>query len=143
MQEINFTKEHQQKLDTLLLDALYNRKEFKQKMGTVLNVFDLVHNTSINTISDMYRTTKKQASEIDDMDEFSLTPYQQRKQEQLKEQAELLKLLSGYLRNKQQQEAKKAKLAELKATYNDLKESAKTPEDRLKELEQQIASLEA
>lgn len=142
MSKVNFTIEHQNKLTALAMDALYRGQEFKAKLGTTMTIYDLFHNCSLNTLTVLHGATKKQVTDISNMDEWSLTEHQQKKQKALEKEAELLNLLIGYTRHKAEVASDKAKLAELKATYANLKESAKTPEEKLKEIEAQIGALE-
>lgn len=142
MAKINFTKEHNDKLQSLAGEALMNGTKFKGNLGSEMNIHDLIHNCTVNTLSRYHSNIKKEVTEIENLDdEWSLTDYQQRKAAELKKTQELINLLIGYKRYQAESEAEKAKLAELKATYKELKESTTSPEVRLKEMEDQIAAL--
>lgn len=140
MAKINFTEEHKQELNGLLLNALYNNTTVEGKVGTQLNVHDLVHNTSLTTLSNIHKSLKKAAESISDMDEWSLTDYQQRKQKVLESNARMVNLLIGYKKYNEELAEEKKKLAELKADYKKLKEDTKTPEVRLKEIEDKLVA---
>lgn len=142
MQEINFTKEHQARLGELVLDSFYNKVEYKGNVGTDVTIYDLYHNTSLNTLTKLYTATKKELGEIDNMDPWSLTDHYQRKQKSLKVKEELLMLLIGNKRYQDQIASKKAKLATLKEQYDTLKEDTKTPEIKMQELEKAMAELQ-
>lgn len=142
MGNINFTKEHQEKLNSLLLEALLEGKTFKGKVNTELNVHQLLHECSLNTLTTMYGQLKKAVSDQNNLDEWSLTDYQQRKKASLEKQMETVSLLIGYTRYQEQINTSKEKLKELKKTYTELKESTKTPAEKLKELELQIEEAE-
>jgi hypothetical protein len=138
MAKINFTEEHKHELDALLLKALYNDVKVDGKVGTTLNVYDLVHNTSITTLSNVQRNLKKSADGISELDEWSMTDYQQRKQKELESNARMVFLLIGYKRYQEQIAEEKKRISELKDSYKKLKEDTKTPEVRLQEMESQL-----
>lgn len=143
MAKINFTKEHQDRLGVLAAEALFNGTTFKGNLGSELNIYDLFHNCNINTLTRYHGLIKKEVADIEALDEWSLTDYQQRKAATLKKTQELVNLLIGYNRAKSEKEANRAKLAEVKAQYEKLKEDTKTPEDKMKEMEAAMAALEA
>lgn len=143
MAKINFTKEHQDRLGVLAAEALFNGTTFKGNLGSEMNIYDLFHNCNINTLTRYQGIIKKEVADIEALDEWSLTEYQQRKAANLKKVQELVNLLIGYNRSKAEKEANKAKLAEVKAQYEKLKEDTKTPEDKMKEMEAAMAALEA
>lgn len=142
MSKINFTKEHNARLGELAAEALFKGTKFKGNLGTESTIHDLIHNTQINTLTRYHANIKKEVAEIEAMDEWSLSDYQQTKAKNLKKNQELIFLLIGYKRYQEEIAANKAKLAELKSTYAQLKEDTKTPEDRMKEIEAQMAALE-
>lgn len=142
MAKINFTKEHQDKLNSLAGEALVKGTVFKGNLGAQMNIYDLFHNCNTNTLTRYHANIKKEIAEIEALDEWSFTEYQQRKAADLKKTQELVFLLIGYKRNQAEVEANKAQLAELKETYNKLKEDTKTPEDKMKEIEAKMAVLE-
>lgn len=142
MSKINFTKEHRDRLGVLAADALFEGTTFKGNLGSEHNIFTLFHNCTPTTLSRYLSTTKKEITDIEGLDEWSLTEHQQRKLSALKKQAELINLLIGYLRSTEEAEANRQKLATLKGEYAKLKESAKTPEEKLKDLEAEMAALE-
>ena len=142
MTKINFTKEHQERLGVLASDALTKGEKFKGNLGSEMTIYDLIHNCNVNTLSRYHSNIKKEVADIELLDEWSLTEYQQKKAANLKKTQELINLLIGYKRNQAEIEANREKLSKLKSTYSELKESTKTPEDKLKEVEAQILALE-
>ena len=48
MAKINFTKEHFDKMCSLLLTMLLNNNIVNSKLGTPINVVELLHTTTIN-----------------------------------------------------------------------------------------------
>jgi hypothetical protein len=142
MSTISFTKEHKEKLNALALEALFQGTEFKAKIGANHTIHDLLHTCSLNTLQQLHSQTKKEAAEIETMDEWSLTDHQQRKLKDLKDKQEILNLLIGYKRYLAEAESKRQELKELKGQLKNLQELNKTPDQRQKELEAKIASLE-
>lgn len=141
MAKINFTAEHMAKLGALAGEALIKGSTFKGNLGSELNIYDLFHNCNINTLSRYHTNLKKEIADIEALDEWSLTDYQQKKAATLKKNQELINLLIGYKRSQEEKEANRTKLAAITEQYNKLKEDAKTPEDKMKELEAQMAAL--
>lgn len=143
MSKINFTKEHLDKLKELAVKMLFSGNVVAGAMGTSLTIYDLFHNTTINTLITINGNLKREIEKISNLDEWSMNDYQQRKLEATKQIQELINLLIGYKKNQAEVEADKTKLKELKAKQAELKESTLTPEDRLKALEKEIAALES
>lgn len=139
--KINFTQEHLAKLKDLATKMLFNGTIIKGLVGSESNIYDLVHNTTINSLITLNSNLKKEIEKISNLDEWSMNSYQQSKLETTKETQELVNLLIGYKKDLAQKGEDKAKLSELKAKYKELKESTMTPEDRLKALEAEIKSI--
>jgi len=140
MAKINFTPEHSTRLKELAVKALFDGETFKPT-GIGVNeqtIYDLIHNVSLDTLTKYHASLKKQASEIENMDEWNLTDYQQRKAASLKKTQELVNLIIGYRRSEIEKAAEKKALQEKLNLYKQLKEEAKTPEERMKELEAEI-----
>ena len=51
--KINFTKDHFEKLKELLSIMLLNNETVNNRLGMPINVVDLVHTTSLNSLNDM------------------------------------------------------------------------------------------
>lgn len=141
MAKVNFTKEHYAKMHTLAFAMLVSNETISTKMGQPLNIVDLMHTTTINTLNSIRLTLGKQIDDLEKQDEWVATDYQQEKLEALKEKKELVNLIIGWKRYNLELAETKALQKELKAQLNELKESQKTPEDRIKELEAKLATL--
>lgn len=113
------------------------------KMGQPLNIVELMHTQTINTLNGIKLALGKQIETLESQDEWVATDYQQEKLEALKSKKELVNLIIGWKRYKLEAEETKRKKAELTEQLKNLKESTKTPEDRIKELEAQLAGLDA
>lgn len=139
--KINFTKEHFTKLKELAAQALFGGITVKTKLGQPLNIYELIHTTSINQLSEIKNGLAKQIEKIENGDEW--TNPDADKIEGLKATKELVNLTIGYKRFILERDANVRKKAELAEKLSELKESQKTPEDRIKETEAELAAIEA
>lgn len=143
MAKINFTKEHYAKMKELAFAMLVANKAITTKMGQPLNIVELMHTQTINTLNGIRLAITKQIEDLEKQDEWVATDYQQEKLETLKRRKELVNLIIGWKRHNMEVAEAKAKKAELTAQLKELKESQKTPEDRIKELEVQLTAIDA
>jgi predicted nucleic acid-binding Zn-ribbon protein len=142
MAKINFTKEHYVKMSGLAFAMLVNNETISSKMGQPLNIVELMHTTTVQTLNDMRLNIGKQIEKLESQDEWVSTDNAQERLEKLKKQKELLNLLIGWKRKKLEIEEAQYKKRTLTEQLNKLKEEQKTPEDRIKELEEQLAGLD-
>ena len=143
MTKINFAKEHFAKLKELAFAMLVANEAITTKMGQPLNIVELMHTQTINTLNGIRLALGKQIETLESQDEWVATDYQQEKLEALKSKKELVNLIIGWKRYNLAVEEAKAKKAELNAQLKELRESQKTPEDRIKELEEQLKAIDA
>ena len=137
---INFTKEHMTRLMDLADEALFSRATIQTKLGQVLNIFELLHTTSINQLSEIKSSLAKKIEKMEESDEW-LDP-DNAKFQALKETKELVNLIIGWKRYNLELAENAHKKEELTKKLEELKESQKTPDERMKELEAQIKELE-
>lgn len=142
MAKINFTKDHFTKLQQLALGMLFGNEVVYSKMGTPLNIVELLHTTTIGTLNEVRLSLGKAIDKLEDQDEWVATEDIQDKLDNLKLKKELVNLIIGYKRFNLELEANTRKKAELEAKLKVLKESQKTPEDKIKELEAQLAEID-
>lgn len=140
--KINFTKEHYQKMCALLLDMLMNNGTIQTKLGQQLNVVELLHCTTINSLNEIRLSLTNAVRKIEDQDEWVEDNHSERL-DILKAKKELVNLIIGYKRWSTEVRENQAKREALKAKIAQMKEAAKTPEDRLKEAEAELAALES
>lgn len=140
--KINFTQEHFQRMQSLLLGMLLNNETINTKLGQSLNVVELLHTTTINTLNGIRLSLAKQIENLENADEWVASESTQSKLDNLKAAKETVNLIIGYKRYQLEVEENQRKRAELKAKIAEMKEAAKTPEDRLKEAEAELAALE-
>lgn len=141
MAKVNFTKEHYAKMKELAFAMLVSNDAISTKMGQPLNIVDLMHTTTINTLNNVRIALGKQIEDLEKQDEWVATDHQQEKLEALKKKKDLVNLVIGWKRYNLELAETKALQKDLKAQLDELKESQKTPEDRIKELEAKLASL--
>lgn len=138
--KINFTKEHEEKLDALAIKALKENTVIQTSLGQYLNITELMHTTSINQLNNIRTNLLKQIQKKEEGDEWVETDNSIL--DKMKETKELVNLIIGWKRKNTEIAENKAKKAKLEETLKQLKESTKTPEDRIKELEAKLAELE-
>ena len=141
MAKVNFTKEHYAKMQTLAFAMLVHNRTISTKMGQPLNIVELMHTQTINTLNGIRLALGKQIETLESQDEWVATDYQQEKLEALKKQKELVNLIIGWKRHNLEIQEARARKAELTAQLDELKESQKTPEDRIKELEAKLQEI--
>lgn len=142
MTKVNFTKEHYAKMKELAFAMLVYNQTISTKMGQSLDIVELMHTQTINTLNGIRLGLGKQIETLESQDEWVATDYQQEKLEAFKKQKELVNLIIGWKRHNLEIQEARARKAELTAQLNELKESQKTPEDRIKELETQLKELD-
>lgn len=138
--KINFQKEHFAKLVNLVAQAAMNNISINTKLGQPLNIVELLHTTSINTLNNIKASLTNKIRSIEDRDEWVETNTDEL--ENIKAQKELINLIVGWKRWKMEVEENRKQKEELTKKLTELKESTKTPEDRIKEMEAQLAALD-
>lgn len=138
--KINFTKEHEAKLDALAVKMLKENGVVRTVMGQSLNIVELMHTTSINQLNNIRTALLKAIQKKEEGDEWVETDTSAL--DQMKDTKELVNLIIGWKRKNLEIAENKAKKAELTKKLAELKESTKTPEDRIKEMEAQLAELD-
>jgi len=138
--KINFTKQHMERLIDLADAALFNKTTVITKLGQPLNIYELLHTTSINQLTEIKAGLAKKIEKIESSDEW-IAPDNDKLQS-MKDTKELVNLIIGWKRYNLELDENARKKAELSKKLNELKESTKTPEDRIKEIEAQLKELE-
>ena len=138
--KINFTKDHMQRLLDLASEALFDRAVVTTKLGQQLNIYELLHTTSVNQLNEIKVGLAKKIEKVEASDEW-IAP-DNGKLQLLKDSKELVNLIIGWKRYNLELDENSRKKEELSKKLAELKESQKTPEDRIKELEAQLKELE-
>lgn len=138
--KINFTKQHMERLIDLADAALFDQTVITTKLGQVLNIYELLHATSINQLNEIKTNLSKKIEKAEAADEW-IAPDNDKLQS-MKDAKELVNLIVGWKRYNLELDENTRKKEELSKKLTELKESTKTPEDRIKELEAQLKELE-
>lgn len=141
MAKINFTQEHFEKLKAYAVEMLFTQETVTTKLGQTLNIVELLHTTTINTLNSIRLQLGKDIETIENQDEWVSGNNSQRKLESLKAKKELVNLIIGYKRFVQEQTEIARERASIEDELVRLKESQKTPEDKIKELESKLNDL--
>lgn len=139
--KIKFTKEHFTKLKELAAQALFGNIVVRTKMGQPLNIYELIHTTSINQLTDIKNGLINQINKIENGDEW--TNPDSEKLEGLKTTKELVNLIIGWRRFNLEKDSNARKREELSKKLAELEESQKTPEDRIKEMKAELAAIDS
>ena len=140
MAKINFTKEHEAKLDALAIKMLKENGIVRTSMGQALNIVELMHTTSINQLNNIRTALLKAIQKKEEGDEWVAADTSVL--DEMKDTKELVNLIIGWKRKNMEIAEAKAKKTELTKKLAELKESTKTPEDRIKEIEAELAALD-
>lgn len=141
MAKINFTQEHFEKLKAYAVEMLFTQETVTTKLGQTLNIVELLHTTTINTLNGIRLQLAKEIETIENQDEWVSGEVSQRKLDSLKAKKELVNLIIGYKRFIQEQAEIARERASLENELVRLKESQKTPEDKIKEIESKLEAL--
>ena len=141
MAKINFTKEHFNKMCTLLMGMLLRNEVISSKLGTPINVVELLHTTTINSLNNIRLTLSNKIKQLESQDEWIASEINAQQLDIAKRQKELVNLVIGYKRYKMEVEENAQKKAELTAKLKALKESQKSPEDKIKEIEAELSAM--
>lgn len=141
MAKINFTQEHFEKLKAYAVEMLFTQEIVTTKLGQTLNIVELLHTTTINTLNGIRLQLGKEIEAIENQDEWVSGEVSQRKLEILKAKKELVNLIIGYKRFIQEQAEIARERASLENELVRLKDSQKTPEDKIKEIESKLETL--
>ena len=136
---INFTKEHQEKLDKFVVRMWKEDIVVIGKLGQPLNICELKTFTP-NSLNDLKLIYDKKISNLEAKDEW-VDP-ENDKLELYKFIREGLNLLVGFKRKLIQDREVEQEKNELDKTISELREASKTPEDKIKELEAKRAALD-
>jgi hypothetical protein len=139
--KINFTKEHYNKMCELALKMLMTNSTISTKMGAPLNIVELIHTTSINTLNNIKAGLSTKIQNLENKDEW--VEVNTTELDSLKEMKELVNLIVGFKRYHLELAESRRKKAELTEKLAELKESTKTPEDRIKEMEAELAAMDS
>jgi hypothetical protein len=139
-----FTKENLTRLQELYVSLSFKGEALEGKFGAnTLSPYDLLNSTTVSTLRALLTQTRKAKQELEETDEWSMSPAQSAKKNRIEVWAEFVNLLVGYRLDQEEKAAVRAdkakKAAALKARIATEEDKGKTLEDLKKEL----AALEA
>lgn len=141
MAKINFTKEHYNKMLSMAAVMLVSNETVVTKIGTPLNIVELMHTTTINTLVNIKKDLSKKIENLEDQDEWVESNTNQVNLTRYKNQKELVNLIIGWKRFMLEASEAAKRKQELESKLKELKDSQKTPEDKIKEIEAELASM--
>lgn len=130
-----FTKTHFDNLSQLIIEALFKDKTFYNNLNMPITVYDLVNNTTINSLTSMYSKALRKLNEVEQQNEWKETDTTE-----LIKTTQLLNLLIGYKTYSKEVKERKEERKLLEEKLNTLKEASKSPEEKIKEIEELIKS---
>ena len=142
MAKINFTKDHYNKMLSMAAVMLVSNETVVTKIGSPLNIVELMHTTTINTLVNIKKDLSKKIENLEDQDEWIESSVNQTNLNKYKDQKELVNLIIGWKRYLLEAYETTKKKQDLESKLKALKEAQKTPEDRIKEIEAELSSLQ-
>lgn len=130
-------------MNDLLMEMLLNNGTINNSIGQPLNVVELLHTTTVNSLNRIRLYVATQIKNLENEDEWVATSETQNRLDTLKKDKELLNLIIGYKRFRAELAENEAKKDKLKAKIEQMEEEAKTPEEKLKEAKAKLAELES
>lgn len=141
MGKVNFTKEHMARLKALATEMLFKNDHIGTNLGQLLNVVDVLHCTTINSLTKIRLDLAKKIEQLENADEWVTTDREQLILSEMKDRKEFVNLVIGYKRYMDEIATISAKKEKLQKEIDRLKDEQKTPADRLKEAEEALAAL--
>lgn len=141
MGKVNFTKEHMARLKALATEMLFKNDHIGTNLGQLLNVVDVLHCTTINSLTKIRLDLAKKIEQLENADEWVTTDREQLILSEMKDRKEFVNLVIGYKRYMDELATISAKKEKLQKEIDRLKDEQKTPADRLKEAEDALAAL--
>lgn len=142
MAKINFTKDHYNKMLSMAAVMLVSNETVVTKIGSPLNIVELMHTTTINTLVNIKKDLSKKIENLEDQDEWIESSVNQTNLNKYKDQKELVNLIIGWKRYLLEAYETTKKKQDLESKLRALKEAQKTPEDRIKEIGAELSSLQ-
>lgn len=141
--KINFTQEHFSQLQQLAVHFLFNNLSVKTPTGQILGVSEILHTTTINSLTSIKQSVIKKIESKENADEWGSSDYEQKVLEELKVQREFINLVIGWKRKQAEIQETNQTRETLTKELSALKDSQKTPDDKIKEIEDKLKALES
>lgn len=139
---IQFTTDDQSQLDRLILILFKDGTLIKGSYGAnTYTIYDLYHNTSDDTITNLLNDMKAKIKALDDIDEELQTERNIRTSRFYNDLREYLRLILRQRRYNELLRNNKTEADKIKRKMDSIKESTMTPEEKYKALEAQYNEL--
>ena len=140
---VNFTEQHKQELQQLVFQAATENWQVATKLGMNLNVLDILHSVSIQTLRNIRKDLTSKLNNFEDDEWSEKSTQDDEKIAYYNMSIKLINLVIGYRLYKHEQHELEDKRTALEVQIENLKESQKTPEDKIAELEEQLNNLKS
>lgn len=138
--KINFTKENELELRSLIADSVLNKNVYYGPLGQTYNVFDLVDALTIGSLRALSQFAQNKINKLSVTDEWIENPNTNDITE-LETEKKLISLIIGWKLYQQELDENNREKERLTKQLNELIESQKTPDDLIAELKAKISEL--
>lgn len=138
--KINFTKDNENELRSLISDSVLNKCIYTGPMGQEYDVFSLVNGMAISSLRSLSQFVQNKISKLSVADEWIDNPNAD-EIAKLETEKKLLSLIIGWKLYQQEITENAREKERLTKQLNELIESQKTPEDLIAELKAKISEL--
>lgn len=137
-----FNNEHLADLKSLYTELSFSGEVIDGQMGAnKLTPYDILHNASITSLQGVYTRLKKNIEGKNDLDEWSMTAYQQKQIKMMENWKQFVHLMIGYKKYQAEHASNSEKKRELNAKLKTLQEDLLTPQQKLDALQAEIDAL--
>lgn len=140
---MEFTKENYSRMRELLADMLIEGEFFINKLGMPINIYELLHTTTIQSLKTIWDNLTNQINKFGSKPEF-LSDYSNKDYtlQILQKKQELVNLIIGYKMYKSKLSDNERLKKELESQLKALEDSVKSPEEKIAEIKNLLASID-
>ena len=138
---INFTKENENELRSLIADSVLNKCIYSGPMGQEYDVFELVNGMAVSSLRALAQFVQNKITKLSVADEWTENPNAE-EVSKLEVEKRLISLTIGWKLYQQQLAENAKEKARLTKQLDELVQSQKTPQELISELQQKIKELE-
>lgn len=138
--KINFTKENETELRSLIADSVLRNDGYKGPMGQVYTVVDLVSNLTVNSLRTLLQSVRTKISKLSVEDEWVDNPNAE-ELDKLNTSSRLINLIIGWKLYQSELVDRQMEKEKLESKLDDLIKAQRTPEEIMSELRDRIAEL--
>ena len=138
---INFTKENENELRSLIADSVLNKCIYSGPMGQEYDVFELVNGMAVSSLRALAQFVQNKITKLSVADEWTENPNAE-EISKLEAEKKLISLTIGWKLYQQQLAENAKEKARLTKQLDELVQSQKTPQELISELQQKIKELE-